>query len=78
MAQLSCCVDPSPLENLIPPPEMIDAGAKLVGADQMQLAAVRGGLIALAAFESSAPVKIRMPLKFWSAADGQARVLNDA
>lgn len=37
-----------------------------------------GPLVGLAAFESSAPVKIRMALKFWSAAGRQARALNDA
>jgi serine kinase of HPr protein (carbohydrate metabolism regulator) len=120
---------------------MIDAGAKLVADDKMQLAAVRGELIAsappqlsdkmevcglgifdlgdsqllprarvtlvadlgpsadvarlphrtsrrlddtdvplvgLAALESSAPAKIRMALKCWSAASRQARALNDA
>ena len=35
-------------------------------------------LVALAAFESSAPAKIRMALKSWSTAGRQAPVLNDA
>ena len=35
-------------------------------------------LVALAAFESSAPAKIRMALKSWSSAGQHARALNDA
>jgi len=35
-------------------------------------------LVALAAFESSAPAKVRMALKSWSTAGGQTSALNDA
>ena len=52
--------------------------ARLPHRTTCQLDGIDIPLVALAAFESSAPAKVRMALKSWSIAGGQTSALNDA